>query len=108
MILKSVLAVKYIISIYNSWIHLVEFGIKRSEQFEFSRVTKLKMLIFAYIAGLTFAAFVDYDGHNSFNEHYANGVSSMKQMRNQQSMIDWLTYRQFSSLDADLRFENGI
>ena len=46
------------------------------------------MLIFAYIAGLAFAAFVDYDGHNSFSEHYANGVSSMKQLRNQQSMID--------------------
>ena len=49
------------------------------------------MLIIAFMAGLTLAAFVDYDGHNSFSEHYANGVSSMNQMRNQQSMIDRLT-----------------
>ena len=39
------------------------------------------IIIFAFNAT---SAAVDYDGHSSFNQHYANGVSSLNQYKNQQ------------------------
>ena len=45
------------------------------------------MFVFACLAAFSLVATVDQDyQHGSFNEHYANGVSSMKQLQTQKGI----------------------